>query len=385
MNNAPHLKAAVAGIGFIGPVHIESLRRIPGVQVVAIVHSNEERAAEKAGQLAIPAYYTSFSKMLAVEKPDAVHICTPNHLHYVMVKEALLNNIHVVCEKPLTLSLSEAQELVSLATAKNLVHAVNFNIRYYPLIRHIKSACANNEAGKLFSINGSYQQDWLLKDTDYNWRLETDKSGMSKAFADIGSHLLDLIEYSTGLQITEVMADFSTAYTKRKKPLENIETYSGKMATAKDFEEVVIHTEDTANVLLRFSNGTKGIATVSQVAAGRKNRLQLEINGASQSFAWCSETPNELWIGKRDAANQILLKDPSLVHESARSIIGYPGGHNEGFADTTKQLFNEVYTAIKNPGLRVNPLYPTFKNGIREMELCEKIIESHQRQCWIKI
>lgn len=385
MTHPSPIKVAVAGLGFIGAIHIESLRRLPGIEVVAIIHSNEKTAAEKAAALHIGKYYDSFEKMILKEDIDCVHICTPNDLHYTMAKTALLEGKHVVCEKPLTMSVDEAKDLLQLASSRNLVHAVNFNIRYYPLVRQMKKMRENGELGRIYSVIGTYLQDWLFFSTDYNWRLETLKTGDSKAVADIGSHLVDLIEYITGLSVSAVMADFSTIHPIRKKPLKNIETYSGKLLNEKDYREVPVSVEDHANILLRFNDGSKGSVVVSQVAAGRKNRVSLEISGSQLSLAWNSEMPNELWIGKRDAPNQLLLRDPALVDADVRNIISYPGGHNEGFADTSKQLFKEIYEDVRRGAPSSNPTYPTFKDGLREMILCEKIVESNSLQKWISL
>lgn len=378
------IKTAVVGLGFIGPAHIEALRRIPGIDVVAISHHTREKAEAKARQLQIPRAYTDFYEMLEQEYLDCVHICTPNHLHYPMTKAALEKGIHVVCEKPLAVELNEAAELVEMAEAMGLVNVVHFNIRYYPLVRQMKLMREQGELGEVYSVIGSYLQDWLFYATDYNWRLEPEQSGASRAIADIGSHLIDLLEYITGLQVTRVMADFNTVHKVRKKPLKPIETYSGKMLNAEDYEDVPIHTEDYASVLLHFDNGNKGNITVSQVSAGRKNRLSLEISGSKKTFHWCSEQPNELWIGNRDRSNEFLLRDPALFYPEAAGLAAYPGGHNEGFPDTSKQLFREVYADIRN-GKSANPPYPTFADGYRELLLCERILESRLNEKWVDI
>lgn len=383
--NQQKIKVVVAGIGFIGPVHIESLRRLGNVEVVAIYNPNKKTAEQKAQLVNVPKVYLDFDKLLNEEAFDCIHICTPNHVHYEMAKAALLAGKHVVCEKPLATSISEAEELLAIAKETNRVHAVNFNVRYYPLVRHIKVMRESGELGKCYSIIGSYLQDWLFLDTDYNWRLETSKSGDSRAIADIGSHLMDLIEYISGLRITQVMADFSTPHAIRKKPLKAIETYSGKLLAPEDYEDVPITTEDYASVLLRFNDKSKGVVTVSQIAAGRKNRLSLEFSGSKQSVAWCSEDPNNIWIGKRDKANATLMRDPALVANEAADIISYPGGHNEGFGDTSKQLFKEIYDAISKGAQPEKPSYPTFEDGLRELILCERIIESHKNEKWVTI
>ncbi|MFC2125969.1 Gfo/Idh/MocA family protein [Bacteroidota bacterium] len=378
------IKVGVAGLGFIGPAHVEALRRLPNIEVIAVSDISDNEAGKKAEELGINHYYGDYESLIHHPGIDCIHICTPNNLHFPMAKTALNKGIHVVCEKPLSMTFEEAEELVDMAEKTDLVNAVHFNIRYYPLIRHMRAARLNGELGEIYSVIGSYLQDWLFYETDYNWRLKQDKSGESKAIADIGSHLMDLLEYITGLKITEVLADFNTIHKSRKKPLKPVETYSGKMLKPEDYEDVPILTEDYASVLLRFDNGNKGVVTVSQVTAGRKNRLSLEIAGSGETFSWCSENPNELWIGKRDSANEILLRDPSLVDRDSRSLISFPGGHNEGFPDTSKQLFKEVYQDIRN-GKSNSPSYPTFESGLRELKLCDAIIESNKKQSWVKV
>lgn len=378
------INAAIVGTGFIGPAHLEALRRIPNIEVVGLVEVTQELADEKAKILGIPKAYT-FEEMLKDSEVDVVHICTPNFLHYPQTKAALEAGKHVICEKPLAVKIEEAEELVAIAKEKGLVNAVHFNLRYYPMIRQIKTMREKGELGDVYNVMGSYLQDWLFLKTDYNWRLEPDKSGDSRAIADIGSHLLDIIEYVTGLKITEVMADFSTVHKTRLKPLKAIETYSGKMLTMDDYDEVPINTEDHATVLLRFDNGSKGSITVSQVNAGRKNRLNIEIAGSKSNFEFNSERPNELWIGKRETANAHLMKDPSLFYSEASALISFPGGHNEGFPDTSKQMFKEVYAAVKEGKQPEKPSFPTFADGLRELIIGERIIESNKKQAWVKV
>ncbi len=378
------IKVGIVGTGFIGPAHIEALRRLPNVEVVALCEVNIDLARDKAAALGIPRYYT-FNELIQQEDIQAVHICTPNFLHYNQSKAALEAGKHVICEKPLAKDLAEAEELVELAKKTGLVNAVHFNLRYYPLVRHMKACREQGELGDIYSVIGSYLQDWLFYQTDYNWRLESDKSGDSRAIADIGSHLMDVIEYITGLKTTAVLADFNTIHKTRKKPLKPVETYSGKMLTPEDYEDVPINTEDHANVLLRFDNGNRWVITVSQVSAGRKNRMAFEIAGSNKTFSFNSESPNEVWVGYRDKPNEVLVRDPSLVNADARSLITFPGGHNEGFPDTSKQMFKEVYAAIETGKQPENPTFPTFADGLRELLICEKILESNKTQSWVEV
>ena len=378
------IKIGVAGLGFIGPAHIEALRRIPNVEVVAVTDGGLEGDQAKARQLGFEKAHKDLDNLLQYEGLDCVHICTPNHLHYEMSKAVLNAGKHVICEKPLAITSQEAIELSELAASKGLIHAVHFNIRYYPLVQQMKRMREKGELGDVYSIIGTYLQDWLFYPTDYNWRLESDQSGESRAIADIGSHLMDLLEYISGLRITAVMADFNTIHKNRKKPLKPVETYAGKMLKPEDYQDVPINTEDYASVLLKFDNGNTGNITVSQVSAGRKNRLSLEIAGSETTFSWNSESPNELWLGKRDQPNATLLRDPSLLDPQAARSASFPGGHNEGFPDTSKQLFKQVYGAIEN-GQNDGFDYPTFEDGLRELILCEKILESNKKQAWVEV
>jgi predicted dehydrogenase len=390
-------KVGVIGTGFIGPAHVEALRRLPGIEVVALADKGEELANAKAGLLGIPAAYGDYRNLLARPEIEAVHICTPNTFHYTMAREALLAGKHVVCEKPLATTAAEAAELVQLADRLGLVNAVHFNVRYYPLMRQVKLMAAKGELGRIFSIHGSYLQDWLYYDTDYNWRLEPAFSGGSRAVADIGSHWMDLVEYVSGLRIAAVFADFAIFHESRKKPLKPIETYAGKLLAPEDYQAVPISTEDYASVLFRFEGGARGSLVVSQVSAGRKNRIYFEMDGSRESVEWNSERPNTVWIGRRDGNNQEMMKDPSLVYPESQQLIGFPGGHQEGFPDTSKQLFKEFYGYLAehrdpqrvsrisgDPGKDV-PSFPTFRAGLREIELCDGILESARKGAWIPV
>ena len=374
----------VAGTGFIGPAHVEGLRR-NGIAVVALAEETAEKAQQKAAELGIPRWFASLDEMLADPSIAVVHLATPNHLHFAHARAALLAGKHVICEKPLSLTSKESGELVKLAAEKKLVNAVNFNIRMYPMAQQARSAVQGGELGDLFILQGSYLQDWLLFPTDWNWRLEPELGGSLRAVGDIGSHWLDLLTFITGLRIEEVYADFRTFIPTRKKPSKPVETYTGKMLQPSDYIDQPIHTEDYASVLLHCQNGVRGVLTVSQVSAGRKNRLFYEISGSKSSLAWNSERPNELWIGQRTAANQVLMKDPSLLSPEARLVSSYPGGHNEGFPDTFKQLYAKVYAYIFGGDYAKKPDFPTFADGHYEMQLCEAIQRSATEKAWVKV
>jgi predicted dehydrogenase len=379
------IKAGVIGTGFIGPAHIEALRRLGCVEVVGLAEYSEEVAEAKAAELHIPQAYGDYRDLLDAKDIQTVHICSPNNLHHKMAKAALQAGKHVICEKPLAISIDQAQDLVSLAAQTGLVNAINFNIRYYPLMRQVRLMVETGDMGDVFAVHGSYLQDWLFHPTDYNWRLETDLSGDLRAVADIGTHWMDLITYVTGLKIKSVFADMATFHKIRKKPLKPVETYAGKLLAPDDYQDIPIATEDYATILFEFENGGRGVLTVNQVAAGRKNRCSFEIDGSKQAVAFDSETPNQLWIGKRDSNNEILIKDPSLATPEAQALMAYPGGHTEGFPDTFKQLYAEVYAAVRENKMPNTPPFPTFREGLQELVVCEKIKQSHQERRWVDI
>ena len=307
---AKKFKVGVIGVGFIGPAHMEGIRRL-GFEVVAIAEANQALAEESADRLLVPKAYGDWKNLIADPEIDVVHIASPNFLHHMHAKAALEAGKHVVCEKPLAMTGKESGELVHLAAERKLVNAVNFNIRFYPLVHEAKARIQNGELGdKLYIIQGSYLQDWLLLDTDWNWRLEPEFGGELRAVADIGSHWMDLVTFVTGTQIRSVFADFKTFIPIRRKPKKKIDTFGGKLEIDMEYEEKPIHTEDYAAVLIKFENGARGVMVVSQVSSGRKNRLFFEINGSDSSLIWDSEIPNQLMIGHRPIPNQLLIKDP---------------------------------------------------------------------------
>jgi len=382
--NKQTIGVGVVGTGYIGPAHIEGLRR-NGIQVLSLMGSTKEKTEKKAIELGIPRVYVSLDDMLADPEIDVVHLATPNHLHHVHAKAALLAGKHVVCEKPLAMNTTESAELVKLAKEQNLVNAVNYNLRMYPLVHQARSMVQNGELGDLFILQGSYLQDWLLLPTDWNWRLEPNLGGNLRAVSDIGSHWLDLLSFITGLHVEKVYADFKTFHPIRKKPAKPLETFTGKMLAPQDTLDQPINTEDYATIILHYENGTRGVLTVSQVSAGRKNRLFYEINGSKSSLAWDSEKPDELWIGHREVSNQTLMKDPSLLSEEARAVASYPGGHAEGYPDTLKQLYAKVYDYIIQGDYTKAPEFPTFADGHYEMQLCEAIEKSAKTNLWVDV
>ena len=375
---------AVVGAGFIGPVHVEALRRL-GVRITGILGCDDKESNSACQALGLPRAYKSFDEVLADATVNVVHLAVPNVLHFDMSRRALQAGKHVMCEKPLAMNVRESAELVTLAQSKRLAAGVCYNLRFYPLNLEARSMAERGDLGQVYAINGSYVQDWLLRDTDYNWRVLAEQGGALRAVADIGTHWMDLVLSITGLEVESVLADLNTVHKIRKRPKGEVQTFSGKMGAPPATEDVPIATEDYGCILFRFRGGARGSLNVSQVTAGRKNRLCYEIAAAKCALAWDSESPNQLWIGRREKANELLLRDPSLVGDMARHFINYPGGHNEGFPDAFKQCFRAFYEYIAAGDFSAKPLYPTFAEGHREVALCEAILASHQKQQWVKV
>jgi predicted dehydrogenase len=377
------IKAGLIGTGFIGPAHLEAVRRLGFVEVVALAERDQATADQKAALLGVPRAYGDYRALLADPEIEVVHNCTPNNLHFEINTALLEAGKHCVSEKPLAMTSQESRALVALAAKTGLVNAVDFNYRFYPLVQHAKAMCDDGDVGEVYAIHGSYLQDWLYLDTDYNWRLEPEVSGESRAVADIGSHWCDLVQFITGRTITEVYGDLVTVHKTRKKPKGPIETYAGKLLQPEDYQPVPIGTEDYATVLFVLDNGAHGAFTVCQVAAGRKNRLYYEIDGGKCALSWDQEHPNDLWVGYREKANEVVVKDPSLLKDAARPYAHYPGGHPEGYPDGPKNLFRNVYLKVAGDASALP--FSTFADGHREVVICEAILQSHRARQWTKV
>ncbi|HEV8146873.1 MAG TPA: Gfo/Idh/MocA family oxidoreductase [Bryobacteraceae bacterium] len=374
------LKTAMFGTGFMGKVHTEGIRRLGNVEVAAVAGSSLATAEKFAAAMNIPKA-ADWRAVLADPEIDAVHICTPNVLHYSMAKAALEAGKNVLCEKPLTMNALEARELAALADAKKLAHCTNHNLRFYPVVQHIRSMVAAGDLGDILIVNGTYFQDWLLYETDWNWRALSASNGALRAMGDIGSHWMDMIQHLTGLKITSLCADLQTFHKSRKKPKGSVETFSGKKLQASDYDEAPMDTDDFGAVLLRLGDRARGSFAVSQMSAGCKNRFQFEVYGTKCGVAWNQERPDELWIGHRNAPNQIIVKDPSLFDARAAGFADLPGGHSEGYDDSHKQMFKRFYARVADPAAPVE--YPTFADGALGMALLEKVLESSKKRAWL--
>jgi predicted dehydrogenase len=378
------IRAAVVGTGFIGPVHVEALRRA-GVYVLGILGSSLEKSRDAARTLGVRNAYADLEELLADKSVDVVHLASPNRLHFAQAKAVLESGRHCVCEKPLAMNSGESAKLVKIAAASNKVAAVNYNVRYYPLCLEARQRVRGGELGKVFHVVGGYWQDWLLYETDFNWRVLAQEGGAGRAVGDIGTHWMDLIGSITGLEIEAVFADLRTVIPERLRPAGSVETFTGKMKKNAAGSRVRITTEDFGAVLLRFAGGATGVLTVSQVCAGKKNSCHFTIAGSKCSLSWDSERPEELQIGRRDRPNEVLVKDPSLLSEPARRHANYPGGHAEGFPDTFKQLYRAIYDYVAAGNMKATPTFPTFADGHREIVLCEAIVRSARSAKWERV
>jgi predicted dehydrogenase len=382
MTSIAGIGAAVIGTGFIGTVHVEALRRI-GVQVRGVLGSTPERGAARAEALGVGHTYPSLDAILADDTVDVVHVTSPNHLHHPQAKAILAAGKHVVCEKPLAMTADESAELVRLAAETGLVNATNFNIRYYPLNQHAQELIAGGGLGDVRLVTGRYFQDWLLLDSDWNWRLQPEQGGALRAVGDIGSHWLDLMTFVTGQHVGAVMAELSTFIGTRHEPTGPVETFSTDRSA--ETVERPITTEDTATILLRFDGGARGAVSISQISPGRKNSLVYEIDGSEGAWSWDSEQPDQAWLGHRDRPNEILIRNPALMGPAGQAASALPGGHVEGFFDTFCAHFRAVYADV---GAGVTPPrtgYPTFADGHDEMLVGEAIARSAREGRWVDV
>jgi predicted dehydrogenase len=377
------IKAGVVGVGFIGMAHIEALRRI-GVEVVGVVGSSPERARAKAAAAGIDRVYDSVEAMASDPDVHAVHIASPNYAHADQARAVLAAGKHVVCEKPLALDSEDTADLAGRAAASGLVNAVCFNIRFYPANHQAMAMVAAGEIGEPRFITGSYHQDWLLLDTDWNWRLQPKEAGRLRAVADIGSHWLDLTRFISGRRVVEVMADLHTLVPVRRHPAGPVETFA---AVSSDQELVAeeMTSDDAAGILLRLEGGARAAVTISQVSAGQKNSLRYEIAGSAAALRWHSAEPDDLFIGHRGRPNEILSRDPGLYASEAAALVGYPGGHVEGFPDTFRALFSRVYEAIAAGAPADPPAYPTFADGHDAVLVTDSIATSHEERRWVTV
>lgn len=375
------IKVGIIGTGFSAMAHLEALRRIPDVEVLAIASGSKQKATVIAQKMKIPRAYGSFDELIADPDIQAVHNCTPNGLHYEINKKVLLAGKHLLSEKPLAINSTQSKELVELAEQANVVSGVSFNYRHYPMVSQIREMFQSGDLGKVNLVYGGYMQDWLLYDSDYSWRLDSEHNGPSRAIADIGSHWCDTVQHMLNKKIIEVCADLKTVHSVRKKPMINQATFiSGDDV---EFEEVKISSEDYGSVLVHFEDGVQGVFTVSQVTAGRKNRLFFELAASTSTIAWDQEKPNKLWVGNRGQPNEEWLKDPETLLPQSALLSHYPGGHQEGWPDGLKNLCTDFYYKVINKQHASS--FATISDGHRIVQLIEAIMLSHRERRWVQL
>jgi predicted dehydrogenase len=383
-HDGPGVRAALIGLGFIGGLHLDALRRI-GVPVAGVLTSDPDRAAAKAARLGVARIYRDLAELCADRSVDVVHVTSPNYLHASQVLALLDAGKHVVCEKPLAVTTADGTRMVAAAAARGLVNAVCFNIRFYPLVQQARQLVSGGAIGAPRLVTGGYLQDWLLLDTDWNWRLVPQEAGPLRSVADIGMHWLDLVQFIVGSKVVEVFADLHTFVPVRRRPSGPVETFTGHNLDRADREEVAMSSDDAATILVRFANGAAGSVVVSQVSPGRKNSLRFEVAGAAAGLAWDSEDPERLWIGHRERANEVLMRDPALLDDDPRRTTHYPGGHAEGFAETFLGLFESVYSAAA-AGTQPDPAaFPTFADGLAGLRIGDAVLRSHAEGRWAPV
>ena len=373
--------AAVVGTGFIGAVHLSTLRRL-GIPIVGVLGSSAARGADRARALGVAKAYGSLDELLADPAVQMVHVTSPNVAHYPQVKAILAAGKHVICEKPLAMTSAQSAEMVAMARASGKVAAVCYNTRFYPLNQHAHGMMKAGELGDLRLITGHFHQDWLAKDTDWNWRLEAAEGGPLRSVSDIGTHWVDLTNFVTGQKPVSIMADLATFIPERQKPLGPVETFT---ATKGPTETRRIETDDAATILLRYANGGRGMMSTSQISHGRRGLLCWDISGSKASAAWSAEHPEDLWIGHREAPNQILLRDPSLMNPTGAAAAFMPGGHPEGFADTWAAFFTQVYRDVARGGRGADSTWATFDDGHYEMLFCDAVLASAASGTWANV
>ncbi len=377
------LRVAVIGTGFAASAHLDALSRLPGVELTGVLGSSLERTLVAAERLGVERAFGSLDEALA--EAEVVHNCTPNDVHGPVTIAALEAGLHVVSEKPLGLDAAEARRMTDLAAGTHVVTGVCFVYRHFPLVQQMREFVGQGADGAVHMVHGAYLQDWLLRADDWNWRLERARAGPSRAVGDIGSHWIDLAQHVTGQTITSVTARLGRLHDERVRPFEGErQTFA---ASSGDGQRVPVDSEDMASVLFRLSSGAPGAVTISQVSAGWKNHLELEVDAAEASFVWDQEEPNQLRIGRRDGANRALVRDPSLLVPSAARLAHFPGGHQEGWPDALRNLFDDFYAAVE-AGRRGDPYEPTFasfEEAARVQATVEAILRSDGTRTWIDV
>jgi predicted dehydrogenase len=377
---ARRIRAAVIGTGFAARSHVDALRRVADVDVAVIAGRTPERAAAAAAVLGIERAVDDWRRLPDDPSVDAVHDCTPNHVHAEINAAVLEAGKHLLSEKPLGMDAGETAELAQRAAQAGVVSGVCFNYRHFPLVQEARALVA--EAGRPHLIRGGYLQDWLLADTDWNWRLDSAQAGATRAVGDIGSHWIDLVQHVTGRRIRRVYARLGRLHEVRRRPAAVEQTF-GRAADAEG-EAVEVDTEDYATAMFELDDGCPGVFTVSQVTPGMRNRLSFEIDTAAACVSWDQERPNRLWIGRRDGPNRELVRDPALLSAPAAGLVHYPAGHQEGWPDALRNLMDDFYGAIRE-GRDAPTTVASLADAHRVMLAVDAIAESGRTGGWADV
>jgi predicted dehydrogenase len=356
-----NIGAGFVGGGFMAAVHSRA-SRTARARLVGLASSTAARARTSADLLGVERSYGTVDELLADDSVEVVHICTPNALHAEQALAVVRAGKHVICEKPLATTSADAQKLVEAVAVAGVVATVPFVYRFHPMVREARARFQDGEAGRLLSIQGSYLQDWLLDSSDDNWRVDAGAGGPSRAFADIGSHLVDLVEFVTGDRIARIAATKRTYFTDRA-------------------QHASVLTEDAAAVVLETGGGAIGSLLVSQVAPGRKNRLHLEIAGTAESIAFDQENPESLWLGRRKGSEAI-PRDADQLHPDAARLSIVPAGHPQGYQDAFNAFIADSYAAIR--GASPEGL-PRFSDGLRAVQITEAVLVAATEARWVDV
>jgi predicted dehydrogenase len=382
LSESEPILVGIVGAGFAASSHIDALARLRRVEIAAILGSSKERTAVAAARFGIDPV-GSLEELL--DQVDVVHNCTPNYVHASVTDAALDSNVHVLSEKPLGLDAAEAARLAKAASEAEAVTGVCYTYRHFPLVQQMRGLLADGGDGPVHLVHGAYLQDWLLRRDDWNWRLDATRGGSSRATGDIGSHWLDLAQHVTGDSVAAVTARVGRLFDERIRPSEGErETFGGGDGVG---DPTLVDTEDLAVVLFRTAAGVLGSVTISQVSAGWKNHLVLEVDAAESSFVWDQEEPNRLRIGRRDGANRDLPRDPSQLRPEAAGLAHFPAGHQEGWPDALRNLFEDFYANVIAHG-RDEPYEPTFASfadAARVQAAVQAVVRSDATGSWVAV
>ncbi len=378
-------KVGLIGTGYIGIIHLKMLRRFPEVDIVGVADNNKQSADIVSKKFNVPKVFYNASELIQDQEVEIIHNCTPNNLHFEINSEAIKAGKDVLSEKPLALNSKESSELVALVEKCNTVHGVNFCYRYYPVLQEAAARVRKGNLGDVRLVLGHFLQDWLSFETDYSWRLDPKIAGASNTMADLGSHWCDLVQFVTGLKITEIMAEFHTILPTRKKPKSGPLSFGASQND--EVEEVKIPVEDYATIFIRLENGARGNFSTCQLAIGKKVDIDLQVYGSKESYSWNHVHPNAITIGHRDRANEIFYESPLLQTEDTRKYASLPTGHPIGYHDTIYNLLMDYYAAVaaKRDGKKIKTNFPDFYAGHSEMKIIEAAFRSSRSGSWEKV